>query len=165
VEQRQRFGDFECDLIIGAGHSGVILTVNDRVSGLLWMEKLKDKQATTVSKALIRLLKPLKGKIHTLTSDNGTEFVLHEKVSKQLECECFFAKPYHSWERGSNENLNGLIRDYYPKKTEFYDITAKHIKDTQNALNNRPRKRHNFLTPNEFNQQNFKQIDTRCISN
>jgi IS30 family transposase len=165
VEQRQRFGDFECDLIIGAGHSGVILTVNDRVSGLLWMEKLKDKQAPTVSKALIRLLKPLKGKIHTLTSDNGTEFVLHEEVSKQLECECFFAKPYHSWERGSNENLNGLIRDYYPKKTEFYDITAKHIKDTQNALNNRPRKRHNFLTPNEFNQQNFKQIDTRCISN
>jgi IS30 family transposase len=129
------------------------------------MEKLKDKQATTVSKALIRLLKPLKGKIHTLTSDNGTEFVLHEKVSKQLECECFFAKPYHSWERGSNENLNGLIRDYFPKKIEFYDITVKQIKETQEALNNRPRKRHNFLTPNEFNQQNFKQIDTRCISN
>jgi IS30 family transposase len=165
VEQRQRFGDFECDLIIGAGHSGVILTVNDRVSGLLWMEKLKDKQATTVSKALIRLLKPLKGKIHTLTSDNGTEFVLHEEVSKQLECQCFFAKPYHSWERGSNENLNGLIRDYFPKQIEFYDITVKQIKETQEALNNRPRKRHNFLTPNEFNQQNFKQIDTRCISN
>ena len=156
MEQRQRFGDFECDLIIGAGHSGVILTVNDRVSGLLWMEKLKDKQATTVSKALIRLLKPLKGKIHTLTSDNGTEFVLHEEVSKQLECQCFFAKPYHSWERGSNKNLNGLIRDYFPKKIEFYDITAKQIKETQEALNNRPRKRHNFLTPNEFNQQELK---------
>jgi IS30 family transposase len=165
VEQRQRFGDFECDLIIGAGHSGVILTVNDRATGLLWMEKLKDKQATTVSLALIRLLKPWKGKIHTLTSDNGTEFVLHEEVSKQLECQCFFAKPYHSWERGSNENLNGLIRDYFPKKIEFYDITAKQIKETQEALNNRPRKRHNFLTPNEFNQQNFKQIDTRCINN
>ena len=165
VEQRQRFGDFECDLIIGAGHSGVILTVNDRTTGLLWMEKLKDKHASTVSKALIRLLTPLKGKIHTLTSDNGTEFVLHEEVSKQLECQCFFAKPYHSWERGSNENLNGLIRDYFPKKIEFYDITAKQIKETQEALNNRPRKHHNFLTPNEFNQQNFKQIDTRCISN
>lgn len=165
VEQRRRFGDFECDLIIGAGHSGVILTVNDRATGLLWMEKLKDKQAGTVSQALIRLLKPLKGKIHTLTSDNGTEFVLHEEVSKQLECECFFAKPYHSWERGSNENLNGLIRDYFPKKIEFYDITAKQIKEAQNELNNRPRKRHNFLTPNEFEQQNFKQFDTRCISN
>ena len=129
------------------------------------MEKIKDKQASTVSEALLRLLEPYRGRIHTLTSDNGTEFARHELVSKELGCDYYFAKPYHSWERGSNENLNGLIRDYFPKKMEFYDITPKQIREVENALNNRPRKRHKFLSPNEFHQPNFKQIDTRCISN
>lgn len=165
VEERQRFGDFECDLIIGAGHPGVILTINERATGIVLMEKIKDKQASTVSEALLRLLKPYRGRIHTLTSDNGTEFARHELVSKELGCDYYFAKPYHSWERGSNENLNGLIRDYFPKKMEFYDITPKQIREVENALNNRLRKRHEFLSPNEFHQPNFKQIDTRCISN
>lgn len=165
VEERRRFGDFECDLIIGAGHSGAILTVNDRATGLLRMEKIKDKQAATVRDALIRLLAPFDGRIQTVTSDNGTEFVLHGEVSARLGYQHYFAKPYHSWERGSNENLNGLIRDYFPKKMEFHEITDKQIKEAEDALNNRPRKRHKFLSPNEFNQLNFKQIDTQCISN
>lgn len=165
VADRQRFGDFECDLIIGTKHSGVILTVNDRATGQVWMEKLKDKQSVTVRDGLMRLLTPFQGQIHTLTSDNGTEFVLHEEVSARLKCEYYFAQPYHSWERGSNENLNGLIRDYFPKKMEFYDITQKQIKTVQEALNSRPRKRHKYLTPNEFQTQNFKQIDARCVSN
>ena len=143
----------------------MILTVNDRATGMLWMEKLDDKKASTVNAALLKILMPLRGKIHTITSDNGTEFVMHQDISKQIGCKYYFAKPYHSWERGSNENLNGLIRDYFPKKMKFHDITKKQIKEAQEALNNRPRKRHNFLTPTEFNQQNFKQIDSSCICN
>jgi IS30 family transposase len=165
VEERKRFGDLECDLVVGAGQSGVILTVNDRATGVLWMDKLEDKKASTVNAAMLRILMPLRGQIHTITSDNGTEFVLHEEISKQIGFEYFFAKPYHSWERGSNENLNGLIRDYFPKKMEFYDITKKQISEAQEALNNRPRKRHNFLTPNEFKAEKFKKFDTCCICN
>jgi IS30 family transposase len=86
-------------------------------------------------------------------------------VSKELECKYFFAKPYHSWERGSNENLNGLIRDYFPESLKFYDITRKQIYEVQEALNNRPRKRHKFLTPIEFQLKNLKEIDLRCICN
>lgn len=165
VEKRQRFGDLECDLIIGAQHSGALLTINDRVTGLLWMMKIKDKQADSVRDGIIELLKPLKGKIHTITSDNGKEFANHQEISAALGCEYYFAKPYHSWERGSNENLNGLIRDYFPKKMPFYEITPKEANHVQNELNNRPRKRHKFLSPNEFLKQNFNQLDTRCICN
>ena len=165
MEKRKRFGDFECDLIIGSGHSGAILTVVERVTGLGLMAKLKDKLSSTVSAALIKLLKPFKGRIHTITSDNGTEFSAHAAVSKELECEYFFARPYHSWERGSNENYNGLVRDYFPKKMEFYSITEKDVKTVEKALNNRPRKRHKYLSPIEFFDKNFKQLDDRCDDN
>lgn len=165
VEKRTRFGDLECDLIIGAGQSGNILTVNDRSTGLAWMAKLKDKQASTVSAALIELLQPLKGHIHTITSDNGTEFAAHMEVSAALECRYYFARPYHSWERGSNENYNGLVRDYFPKKMKFYQLTDQEIKQVAGFLNERPRKRHKFLSPIEFFSKNYKKIDRDCINN
>lgn len=165
VDSRKRFGDFECDLIIGAAQSGAIVTVNDRATGLLLMEKIDDKKASTVMAAMMRLLGPYKGRIHTITSDNGSEFARHEEMSKQLGCDYYFARPYHSWERGSNENLNGLIRGYFPKKMNFSEISKKQIIQAQEALNNRPRKRYKFMTPNEYFEQNFKKIDTRCISN
>lgn len=165
VEKRQRFGDFECDLVIGAEHSGALLTINERATGLLWMLKLKDKQASSVREGIISLLRPIKDRVYTITSDNGKEFASHREISEVLECEYYFARPYHSWERGSNENLNGLIRDYFPKKTTFYDITPSAVKTVQEALNNRPRKRYKFLSPTEFYTQNFNQLDTRCICN
>ena len=165
VEKRQRFGDFECDLVIGAEHSGALLTINERATGLLWMLKLKDKQASSVREGIISLLRPIKDRVYTITSDNGKEFASHREISEVLECEYYFARPYHSWERGSNENLNGLIRDYFPKKTTFYDITPSAVKTVQEALNNRPRKRYKFLSPTEFYTQNFNQLDTRCVCN
>jgi IS30 family transposase len=165
VEKRQRFGDFECDLVIGAEHSGALLTINERATGLLWMLKLKDKQASSVREGIISLLRPIKDRVYTITSDNGKEFASHREISEVLECEYYFARPYHSWERGSNENLNGLIRDYFPKKTTFYDITPSAVKTVQEALNNRPRKRYKFLPPTEFYTQNFNQLDTRCVCN
>jgi transposase, IS30 family len=134
VEKRTRFGDLECDLIIGANQSGAIVTVNDRATGLAWMAKIKDRQAGTVRAALVDLLSPLRGKIHSITSDNGKEFTMHQSVSEELGCEWYFTKPYHSWERGSNENFNGLVRDYFPKGTEFHNIQKRDIEQVKVAL-------------------------------
>jgi transposase, IS30 family len=155
VEERLRFGDLEIDTIIGADHKGAIVTVNDRASGVLLMEKLNGKDALELAHTVIILLMPWKGKIRTITSDNGKEFAEHDMISKALGLDFYFAHPYHSWERGSNENLNGLVRQYIPKKTNFNNITKEYVKYVENELNHRPRKRFNFDTPNDiFNQFN-----------
>ena len=153
VEQRERFGDLEIDTIIGKNHKGAIVTINDRATGMLKMKKVSTKEAEPVKQATIELLKDWKPFIHTLTADNGKEFALHHQISQSLQLQFFFAKPYHSWERGSNENLNGLIRQYIPKKTDFNTLTDIDIQYIEDELNNRPRKRYNFETPlNQFNQ-------------
>jgi len=147
VEKRERFGDLEVDLIIGKNHKQAIVTINDRTSGALKMKKVASKESNIVAKAITDLLTEWKPYIHTITSDNGKEFAAHEIVASELNVDYYFAHPYHSWERGSNENLNGLIRQYIPKKTPFEDITQEYIKSIETKLNNRPRKRFNFETP------------------
>ena len=147
VEKRSRFGDLEVDLIIGQNQKKAIATINDRVSGVLKMKKVETKEATVVSHAINELLAEWSPFIHTITSDNGKEFALHQQVAKTLNIDYYFAHPYHSWERGSNENLNGLIRQYIPKKSDFSLFDHQQIKDIENKLNNRPRKRHKFETP------------------
>ena len=147
VEKRERFGDLEVDLIIGKNHKQAIVTINDRTSGVLKMKKVASKESHIVAKAITDLLTEWKPYIHTITSDNGKEFAAHEIVATELNVDYYFAHPYHSWERGSNENLNGLIRQYIPKKTSFEDITQEHIKSIETKLNNRPRKRFYFETP------------------
>jgi len=153
VDDRERAGDLEIDTIIGKNHQGAILTVNDRASGLLKMKKLEGKSAQQLAMATIELLEDMKPFLNTITADNGREFAAHQTISKALEIDFYFARPYHSWERGANENLNGLIRQYIPKQTDFSTITDEYIKFVENELNNRPRKRHDFQTPNQiFNQ-------------
>jgi len=153
VDDRERAGDLEIDTIIGKNHQGAILTVNDRASGLLKMKKLEGKSAQQLAMATIELLEDMKPFLNTITADNGREFAAHQSISKALEIDFYFARPYHSWERGANENLNGLIRQYIPKQTDFSTITDEYIKFVENELNNRPRKRHDFQTPNQiFNQ-------------
>ena len=147
VNQKKRFGDWEVDTIIGANHKGAIVTMNDRVTGLLRMRKVERKEAELVKNAIIEVLQEWKGNSHTITSDNGKEFAGHQAISQELGISFFFAKPYHSWERGANENLNGLIRQYFPKKSSFENISNERIKEVENILNNRPRKRHNFKSP------------------
>jgi IS30 family transposase len=152
VEQRQRLGDLEIDTIIGKDHKGAILTINDRATGMSWIKKLKSKEAAEVAQTTIELLTDYKPYIKTITSDNGKEFAAHQLISESLEIDYYFAKPYASWQRGSNENLNGLIRQYIPKKTDFDTVTDEKIEQIMNELNNRPRKRYNFETPlNMFN--------------
>ena len=110
VDDRERAGDLEIDTIIGKNHQGAILTVNDRASGLLKMKKLEGKSAQQLAMATIELLEDMKPFLNTITADNGREFAAHQTISKALEIDFYFARPYHSWERGANENLNGLIR-------------------------------------------------------
>ena len=147
VDKKIRFGDIEIDLIIGKNHHQAIVTINDRVTGMLKMKKVPSKEASVVAAAVIELLEEWLAYIHTITSDNGKEFALHELISETLNIDYYFAHPYHSWERGANENLNGLIRQYFPKKSDFSNLTDQDIQQVENKLNNRPRKRHNFQSP------------------
>lgn len=147
VEERCRFGDLEVDLIIGKNHKSAILTINDRASGMLKMRKVKSKEAQQVSRAIVCELEDWKPYIKTITADNGKEFANHQYVAEELQIDHYFAKPYHSWERGSNENLNGLVRQYFRKKDDFNLITNEQIKAVENKLNNRPRKRFKYKKP------------------
>jgi transposase, IS30 family len=150
VEHKKRFGDFETDTIIGENHKKALLTINDRATGYGIIRKLESKEACLVAEKMIKALMPFSEYTHTITSDNGLEFARHEKVAEKLSLDFYFAKPYHSWERGSNENYNRLVRQYFPKGTNFNQVTIGDIRKVQNALNNRPRKRFGYLTPNEM---------------
>jgi len=147
VEEKSRFGDFELDTIIGKNHRGALVTLNDRKTGLVKIAKVESREATTVTNAIIDTLMPIKEQLHTITADNGKEFALHEHISRALNIKFYFAKPYHAWERGANENLNGLIRQYFPKKTDFSSITDEQIRGVEEILNTRPRKRFGFVSP------------------
>ena len=155
VDERSRFGDLELDTVIGRNHKGAILTVNDRATGLCWLALLGGKESEPLKDALIKKLSPLKGDIKTATADNGKEFAAHREIAEALGIDVFFAHPYHSWERGANENMNGLIRQYIPKGSSFENLNDKDILLIQNKLNNRPRKRLKFLTPIEYFLRNF----------
>jgi transposase, IS30 family len=156
VEAKERLGDVEIDLVIGKDHDGALLTVNDRASGKLKMAKIDSKEASVVQAKLIEILLEWKYFLQTITSDNGKEFANHKAIAEALSISYFFAKPYQSWQRGANENLNGLIRQYFPKKSDFKLITDEYVQEIENKLNNRPRKRYGFKTPNEVFSKKIK---------
>lgn len=153
VDKKERFGDLEIDLVIGKDHKGALLTINDRATGLLKMAYIKNKEAKEVAQKTIELLEPWMPFIYTITSDNGKEFTEHKQIAKALNIDFYFAKPYHSWQRGANENLNGLIRQYFPKKHNFDTILKEQVETANDKLNNRPRKRYNFFSPNQMFDQ------------
>jgi len=147
VEERKRFGDLEIDTIIGQNHQGAIVTINDRASGFLWMKRVEKRTSDEVYRAAVELLKDEKEFLKTITGDNGKEFADHCKIALDLQISFYFAKPYHSWERGANENLNGLIRQYIPKRTDFKNLDDGYIKWVAERINSRPRKRFNYKKP------------------
>ena len=149
VESRRRIGDWEADTIIGKNHRQAIVSIVERKSGFTLIQKVERKTAQAVSQAMTHLLKPYKNKVHTMTSDNGREFARHEEIATALNADFYFAHPYSSWERGTNENTNGLIRQYFPKNRDFTTITDKEINTAMERLNNRPRKRLGYQTPNQ----------------
>lgn len=149
VDTRSRIGDWELDTIIGKRHNQALVSLTERKSRLTLLAKVKRKSAELVSHSVQRLLEPISSKVFTLTSDNGKEFARHLEIATALQADFFFAHPYSSWERGLNENTNGLIRQYFPKKHDFSTIKEKDISMVMNKLNNRPRKCLGFKTPNQ----------------
>ena len=150
VELRERFGDLEIDLIIGKDHKGAILTINERATGMASLRKLEGKDAEQLALAAIDCLEDWKPFLKTITSDNGKEFACHQMVAKDLNIDFFFAKPYASWQRGSNENYNRLVRQYIPKKVDFNYVTHEYVNYVEQQINNRPRKRFGYLSPNQI---------------
>jgi transposase, IS30 family len=149
VGERARFGDWEADLVIGADHKHALVTMNERTSRYSMMAYIPFKTAQAVSDTLISLLKPFAHCVHTLTTDNGKEFAQHERIASALNADFYFAHPYASWERGANENMNGLIRQFFPKKMRFDSITEQDVAFAMHQLNHRPRKCLGFKTPHE----------------
>lgn len=149
VDHRSRYGDWELDTIIGKGHKQAIVSLTERKSKLSLIAKVPRKTADLVAKAIIRLFTPIADRVHTMISDNGKEFAQYEAMAKALNADFYFAHPYASWERGLNENTNGLIRQYFPKNCDFTMITTQQIKRVMDKLNNRPRKTLGFKTSNQ----------------
>jgi IS30 family transposase len=149
VDSRQRLGDWEVDTLIGKGHRHAIVSLTERKSRLALLRKVKRKTAQAVANAVIELLKPLPIRTQTITADNGKEFADHERIARDLRADVYFAHPYSSWERATNENMNGLIRQYFPKKRNFATITHQEIEFVMERLNNRPRKCLAFKSPNQ----------------
>jgi IS30 family transposase len=147
VAQRRRIGDWEADTIIGQNHRQAILSLTERKSKLCLLKKVERNTAESVEQAICELLSPLAAKVYTITSDNGREFANHQRVARKLKANFYFAHPFAAWERGTNENTNGLVRQYFPKGSDFSKITESDIQWVTARLNNRPRKRLSYRTP------------------
>ena len=132
IDNKERFGDWEIDTIIGKDNKGAIVTIVERITNFFMMRKLpKGKDAKALSKEVVDMLLPYKDSVLSITSDNGTEFAEHQFIAKKLQADFYFANPYHSWERGISEYTNKLIRQYIPKKSIFAPFTNKQITDIQ----------------------------------
>ncbi len=149
VEEKTRIGDWEGDTVIGKNHKGGLVTLAERKSRYVLAGHIRSKHAEGVTGVMTGLLAPYMDKCHTITLDNGKEFAEHEKVAAALKADIYFAHPYHSWERGLNENSNGLLRQYFPKGMELINITDEQVLAAVEKLNHRPRKVLGFRTPYE----------------
>lgn len=155
VDNKERIGDWEADTVIGKNHKGALVTLVERKTKFTTIMYVPNKSAELVANAIIEMLTPYKNRVYTITNDNGKEFAQHKRIAERLEANVYFATPYHSWERGLNENTNGLIRQYFPKNKAFGDINEKGICFVEKKLNQRPRKTLGFKTPEQcfFNNQ------------
>lgn len=149
VETRRQLGHWEIDTVMGTGSKDGIVTLVERKSGLLLIGKLADRTTTSLNRRVIGLINRHQGAFETITSDNGTEFHHYQRIEARTKALFYFARPYHSWERGSNENANGLIRQYLPKGTSMAALSQHQCTSIARQLNTRPRKRHGFRTPLE----------------
>jgi len=148
VAEKTRLGDWEADTIIGQNHQQAIVSLVERRSKLTLLAKVERNTEEAVKQAVIEKLQPLRDDVHTITSDNGREFAGHAEIAEALCAEFYFAHPYHSWERGLNENTNGLVRQYFPKGSDFSAITDERVQAVARRLNERPRKTLGYQTPN-----------------
>lgn len=150
VERRNRIGDWEGDTIIGKGRKGALLTLVERKTLYTVIRRLTGKRSDLLAKEAVKAIRDIKEKVKTITFDNGLEFSAHESIAEGLETDIYFAHPYASWERGINENTNGLIRQYFPKGTDFNKVSDEEVQFVMDRLNTRPRATRNFKSPNEM---------------
>ncbi len=149
VDEKTRLGDWEGDTVIGKNHQGVLVTLAERKSRYLLAAPTASKQAPVVGAAVTGLLKTHKDKCHSITFDNGKEFSEHEDIAQKQGTQVYFAHPYHSWERGLNENSNGLLRQYFPKGMELSKVSTEQVQWAVDRINHRPRKVLGYRTPYE----------------
>ena len=161
IEQRRQVGHWEGDTVIGAAHKQAIVTLVERKSGFAVLAKVSNKTTDLVRRAIEIKLKPLCSRVKTLTVDNGKEFADHQAVDQALGIQTFFADPYCSWQRGSYENFNVLLRQYIPKKRRMETVTDEELAMIQNRLNHRPRKRLGFKTPHEVFHASLNRVAPR----
>jgi IS30 family transposase len=147
---RRRVGDWEADTVIGKQGHSVLVTLVERKTRFTVAIKAINKTARAVTDAICDHLRPYQERVLTLTYDNGREFAYHEEIARELTAEGFFAHPYHSWERGLNENTNGLIRQYIPKGKDIDDLSDEDVAKIIEKINSRPRKCLGFKTPNQL---------------
>lgn len=161
IEARSQIGHWEGDTVIGAAHKQAIVTLVERKSGYALITKVSNKTSELVSNAIITKMNPLSPLVKTLTFDNGKEFAEHARIDAALQSTTYFADPFASWQRGSNENFNGLLRQYIPKKRPLSTVTEGELRIIESKLNNRPRKRLGFKTPNEVFMQSLNRVALR----
>ncbi len=156
VMKRKRLGDYERDTVFGKKNGTLLLTIVDRFSRKLWIEKISRKCSHEVHEATVKALR--KEKVQTITNDNGPEFLQHKKTSKDLGTKIYFSRAYASWERGTNENTNGLVRQYFPRKRSMDWATKTDVRKVESKLNNRPRKVLGYRTPNEVHRLETRRL-------
>ena len=149
VERRRRKGHWEIDTVLGGRGKDCILTMVERKTGYLLIGKLKARTSEEAAKSTLELINAHHGKMKTITADNGTEFHGYRQIEEQSSVKFYFATPHHSWERGTNENTNGLIRQYLPKRQSMAKLTQAQCDQIALKINLRPRKRLNFKNPYE----------------
>ena len=147
VDSRERFGDWEVDTVLGRQGTGALVTLAERKSRMYLVRKVAAKKATDVRDAVIDMLKPYAATVKTITADNGSEFVEHKAIAEALATDVYFAHPYSSWERGLNENFNGLLRQYIPKGYDLRKVSDEDVRLAEKRLNSRPRKCLGFRQP------------------
>jgi IS30 family transposase len=147
VDQKTRIGDWEIDTVHMKGRKECIVTIVERVSRFALAAFSPDRTAKYVTEVIVKMLTPYKNFVHTITTDNGKEFAYHEEIARELKTKIYFAHPYSSWERGLNENTNGLLRQYYPKSDPFRYQSKNSLPFIVDELNNRPRKCLKFASP------------------
>lgn len=150
VDERRRYGDWEGDTVVGSRGQGGMLTYVDRKSGYLVAGKINNRRSETVVRRSKALFESVPERLrHTVTFDNGKEFSEHERLARQLDVKIYFADPYCSWQRGTNENTNGLLRQFFPKGTDFREVSYHQVNQAIDLINDRPRKRLGYRTPRE----------------
>ena len=148
VQKRKRLGDMEVDLIIGKNHKSALLVTLDRSTLITTIDKIKSKNPKHIKKLLMKRMQDNKD-LKTITFDNDQAFSLHHEIAKELNVKTYFTRPYTSQDKGSIENRNGVIRRFYPKKTDFNEVTVDNVKKVEKLINNRPIRKFDYKSPNE----------------